>query len=29
MRNLLDRFFRDVDRLFDTEWVVIWQLDDF
>lgn len=29
MQALLDRIFSDVDRLFDTEWVVIWLLDDF
>lgn len=28
MQALLDRLFSDVDRLFDTEWVVIWLLDD-
>lgn len=29
MQALLDRFFSDIDRLFDDEWVVIWLLDDF
>lgn len=29
MQALLDRLFSNVDRLFDTEWVVIWLLDDF
>lgn len=29
MQALLERFFSDIDRVFDTEWVVIWLLDDF
>ena len=29
MQALFDRFFSDIDRLFDHEWVVIWLLDDF
>ena len=29
MQSLIDRFFRDIDRLFDDQWVVIWLLDDF
>lgn len=29
MHALLERLFRDVQHLFDKEWVVIWQLDDF
>lgn len=29
MQALFDRFFSDIDRVFDTEWVVIWLLDDF
>jgi len=29
MQSLIDIFFRDIDRLFDDQWVVIWLLDDF
>ncbi len=29
MQALIDRLFRDIDRLFDEPWVVIWLLDDF
>jgi len=29
MQALIDRLFRDIDRLFDDQWVVIWRLDDF
>jgi hypothetical protein len=29
MQALIDRFFSEVARLFDDEWVVIWLLDDF
>lgn len=29
MQTLIDRFFSDIDRLFDEPWVVIWLLDDF
>lgn len=29
MKSLIDRFFSDIDRLFDDEWLVIWLLDDF
>lgn len=29
MQALIDRLFSDIDRLFDDQWVVIWQLDDF
>lgn len=29
MQSLIDRFFRDIDRLFDDQWMVIWLLDDF
>lgn len=29
MQALLDRFFSDIDRLFDEPWVAIWLLDDF
>jgi len=29
MQALIDRFFSDIDRMFDDPWVVIWLLDDF
>lgn len=29
MQSLIDRFFRDIDRMFDDQWLVIWLLDDF
>ena len=29
MQNLIDRFFSDIDRLFDDQWIVLWLLDDF
>ena len=29
MSSLIDRFFGDIERVFDESWVVIWQLDDF
>jgi hypothetical protein len=29
MKTFIDRFFGDIDRVFDESWVVIWQLDDF
>jgi hypothetical protein len=29
MKTFIDRFFGDIDRIFDESWVVIWQLDDF
>ena len=29
MQALIDRFFSDIDRLFDEPWVVMWLLDDF
>ena len=29
MQTLIDRFFSDIDRLFDDEWLMIWLLDDF
>ena len=29
MQTLIDRFFSDIDRLFDEPWVMIWLLDDF
>ncbi len=29
MKFLIDRFFSDIDRLFDEEWLAIWLLDDF
>lgn len=29
MQALIDRFFSDIDCMFDDNWVVIWQLDDF
>jgi hypothetical protein len=29
MKTLIDRLFRDIDRLFDDEWLAIWLLDDF
>ena len=29
MQALFNRFFSDVDRLFDDHWIVIWLLDDF
>ena len=29
MKALIDRFFSDIDRFFDDQWVVIWMLDDF
>ena len=29
MKALIDRFFSDIDRLFDEPWVAIWLLDDF
>jgi hypothetical protein len=28
MQALIDLFFRDVERMFDDQWVVIWLLDD-
>jgi hypothetical protein len=28
MQTLIDLFFRDVERMFDDQWVVIWLLDD-
>lgn len=28
MQELINRFFRDIDRLFDEPWIVIWLLDD-
>jgi len=28
MKALIDRFFSDIDRFFDDQWVVIWMLDD-
>jgi hypothetical protein len=28
MQLLINRFFRDIDRLFDDQWIVIWLLDD-
>jgi hypothetical protein len=29
MKAYIDRFFGDIERVFDECWVVIWQLDDF
>lgn len=29
MQALFNRFFSDIDRLFDDQWLVIWLLDDF
>jgi len=29
MKALIDRFFSDIDPLFDDPWVAIWLLDDF
>lgn len=29
MQALFDRFFGEIDRLFDESWIVIWLLDDF
>ncbi len=29
MQALIDRFFSDIDRMFDEPWVMIWPLDDF
>ena len=29
MQTLIDRFFSDIDRLFDDQWIVLWLLDDF
>lgn len=29
MKSLIDRFFSDIDRLFDEQWLTIWLLDDF
>ncbi len=29
MQTLIDRFFSDIDRLFDDQWMVLWLLDDF
>jgi len=29
MKSLIDRLFSDIDRLFDEQWLAIWQLDDF
>lgn len=29
MQTLIDRFFSDIERLFDDQWMVIWLLDDF
>ncbi len=29
MKTFIDRFFGDIDRVFDESWVVIWLLDDF
>jgi hypothetical protein len=28
MQALIDRFFSDIDRMFDEHWVSIWLLDD-
>lgn len=28
MQTLINRFFSDLDRLFDDPWIVIWLLDD-
>lgn len=29
MQALFDRFFDEIDRLFDEPWIAIWLLDDF
>ncbi len=28
MQALINRFFSDIDRLFDDQWIVLWLLDD-
>lgn len=28
MQALINRFFSDIDQLFDEQWIVIWLLDD-
>jgi hypothetical protein len=28
MKSLIDRLFRDIDRMLDEQWVTIWLLDD-